>query len=166
MSPTPHSPPGAVLVAQPDLVTDEQRQQAADLVVEAAGAGVLELQAADDHLTAVYRAQTPHDLDAVRAQLPAGWLETRRQQEKALQAQRLAKAALRWHVASYVAGMTLMVAIWLVVGLAAGAWYPWPIWPALGWGLGVHGHARAASGSGSRRGPRRSGCGAARAIPT
>lgn len=40
--------------------------------------------------------------------------------------------------------MTALVAVWAAVGLAAHAWYPWPIWPALGWGLGVFRHWRAA----------------------
>ena len=165
MTPTPSTSSGAALHRRPVPVNDEQRQQAADLVVEAAGAGVLELQAADDQLAAVYRAQDQHDLSAVQAQLPAGWLDSRRQQQRVVQAQQVAKDALRRHVAAYLAGMTLMIAIWLAVGLAAGAWYPWPVWPALGWGLGVHCHARAASGSGRRRGAWGAGCGADRALP-
>jgi hypothetical protein len=40
--------------------------------------------------------------------------------------------------------MVLLVGIWLAVGLAGGAWYPWPVWPALGWGLAVAGHVKAA----------------------
>ena len=33
--------------------------------------------------------------------------------------------------------MALLWTIWLVTG----AGYPWPIWPMLGWGVGVAGHA-------------------------
>jgi len=157
--PTTAPPPHPSAPARP--VTDAQRQQAADLVVEAAGAGALELPEADTQLAAAYRAETEHDLAAVRAQLPAGWLERRGAQQRAAAAQQLARQALRWHLAAYVVGMTVMVGIWLAVGLAAGAWYPWPIWPALGWGIGVHSHARAAAG-GSRG---RRGCGASRALP-
>lgn len=40
--------------------------------------------------------------------------------------------------------MLLLVAIWLAVGVTAGSWYPWPVWPALGWGIGVVGHVRTA----------------------
>ena len=43
--------------------------------------------------------------------------------------------------------MLLLTSIWLVVGLTAAAWYPWPLWPALGWGIGVTAHLRAARGS-------------------
>jgi hypothetical protein len=40
--------------------------------------------------------------------------------------------------------MALLVAIWLVVGLGGGSWYPWPLWPALGWGIAVLGQVRTA----------------------
>jgi hypothetical protein len=40
--------------------------------------------------------------------------------------------------------MVLLLAIWLVGGIDEGDWYPWPLWPALGWGIGVVGHIRSA----------------------
>jgi hypothetical protein len=40
--------------------------------------------------------------------------------------------------------MSLLVAIWFVAGLNSGSWYPWPVWPALGWGIAVAGHVRTA----------------------
>ena len=33
------------------------------------------------------------------------------------------------------------VTVWLAVGLSAGAWYFWPIWPILGAGIGLAAHA-------------------------
>ena len=41
------------------------------------------------------------------------------------------------HVQVYALVNLLLVAIWLVTG----AGYFWPIWPSLGWGLGVGLHA-------------------------
>lgn len=38
---------------------------------------------------------------------------------------------------AYVAVMVLLVLIWLLVGVNGGGWYPWPVWPALGWGIGL-----------------------------
>ena len=38
-------------------------------------------------------------------------------------------------VRTYLAVMALLWLIWLVTG----ANYPWPIWPMLGWGIGVAG---------------------------
>ena len=37
--------------------------------------------------------------------------------------------------------VVIVLAVWLTVGLTAGAWYFWPIWPILGAGIGVLGHA-------------------------
>jgi hypothetical protein len=46
-------------------------------------------------------------------------------------------------VRTYLAVMALLWLIWL----ATGAGHPWPVWPMLGWGIGVAGHAgRAWSG--------------------
>jgi hypothetical protein len=45
------------------------------------------------------------------------------------------------HLAGYLAMVVVVLTVWLVVGLTAGAWYFWPIWPILGAGIGVLGHA-------------------------
>jgi hypothetical protein len=42
------------------------------------------------------------------------------------------------HARTYLAVIALLWLIWLVTG----AGYPWPIWPMLGWGIGVFGHHR------------------------
>jgi hypothetical protein len=42
----------------------------------------------------------------------------------------------RAHLTSYLA---VIAGLWLIWALT-GAGYPWPIWPMLGWGLGVFGH--------------------------
>jgi hypothetical protein len=43
--------------------------------------------------------------------------------------------------AAYVAMVVIVLTVWLAVGLTAGAWYFWPIWPILGAGIGVISHA-------------------------
>ena len=48
----------------------------------------------------------------------------------------------REHLRSYVLVMLLLVAIWALTG----AGYFWPVWPMLGWGIGVMSHARAVGG--------------------
>ena len=42
------------------------------------------------------------------------------------------------HAASYAAVMTLLLAIWL---LTTPGGYFWPVWPMLGWGIGLAKHA-------------------------
>ena len=58
------------------------------------------------------------------------------------------------HLGSYVLVMGLLVAVWLVTTPGG---YFWPIWPLLGWGIGVASHGLGRHGF---------GCGAPRAIPS
>jgi hypothetical protein len=37
--------------------------------------------------------------------------------------------------------VVIVLTVWLAVGLTAGAWYFWPIWPILGAGIGLVSHA-------------------------
>lgn len=48
-----------------------------------------------------------------------------------------AKRGFRVHFAVYLAVNALLVLIWA----ATGAGYFWPVWPILGWGIGVASHA-------------------------
>jgi hypothetical protein len=58
--------------------------------------------------------------------------------------QRLRKRRdFRTHLTAYVLVNFLLISIWLVVGITAGAWFPWPVFPLLGWGIGLAFHARA-----------------------
>jgi hypothetical protein len=51
-----------------------------------------------------------------------------------------AKRAFRFHLALYLAVNLLLIAIW--ASTARG--YFWPIWPILGWGIGIAFHGWAA----------------------
>ena len=48
-----------------------------------------------------------------------------------------AKRAFRAHLAIYLAVNALLVSIWAITSAA----YFWPVWPMLGWGIGVAAHA-------------------------
>ncbi|WP_122263417.1 2TM domain-containing protein [Ornithinimicrobium cerasi] len=48
-----------------------------------------------------------------------------------------AEKGFRIHLTVYLAVIGLLTAIWLATGLGNGLGYYWPIWPALGWGLGL-----------------------------
>jgi hypothetical protein len=54
------------------------------------------------------------------------------------------------HLISYVIVNTLLVTVWLVLGLTAGFWFPWPLFPIAGWGIGLAFHAWATFGPPSR----------------
>ena len=39
------------------------------------------------------------------------------------------------HLLLYAAANTVLVVVWLAMGLASGAWFPWPLLSLAGWGL-------------------------------
>ena len=51
------------------------------------------------------------------------------------------RMSVRLHLAGYLLMVVIVLTVWLAVALSAGAWYFWPIWPILGAGIGVLGHA-------------------------
>lgn len=136
-------------------VGDPERERVAAVVADAVAEGLVGLDEVDTRLGAVWSARTEADLSAVTTDLPASWLRARgdrlREQAQRDALGRASRAGLRGHVASYLSVMLFLVAIWLVVGVTAGAWYPWPVWPALGWGIGVLSHVRAAYGTAAGR---------------
>ena len=125
-------------------VGDDERQRTAVLLGDAAAAGVLSLDELDQRLAAVWSAGTGGQLAALEADLPRALRSARDRRETARRAREVARAGLAAHLVSYASGMVLLLTIWLAVGLAGGGWYPWPVWPALGWGIGVVGHVRSA----------------------
>ena len=133
-----------------DRVGDADRERSAALLGDAVATGYLALDELDARLTRVWSASTRADLAAAEAGLPEALRRERARREAVQRARALARAGLRGHVASYASVMALLVGIWLVVGVTAGSWYPWPVWPALGWGIGLAGHARSAGGPGAR----------------
>jgi hypothetical protein len=68
------------------------------------------------------------------------WSVEERLREQAVQNLRR-RAVFRTHLVAYALVNVLLVAVWLLVGLAAGVWFPWWLFPAFGWGvgLGIHG---------------------------
>ena len=39
------------------------------------------------------------------------------------------------HLTAYVLVNVLLVAVWLVVGATTDVWFPWPVFPLLGWAI-------------------------------
>ncbi len=132
-------------LADPDArIGDAERDATVTLLGDAAAEGYLTPDELDTRLEAALTARTQADLQSLRADLPPEWLALRHRRAAAQASRRSARAAVRPRVSAYLAVMALLVAIWLGVGVVTGAWYPWPIWPALGWGISVAGQARSA----------------------
>ena len=106
--------------------SDAERETVVDDLRAHAGEGRLTVEDLDRRLEAVYAATTRRDLAVLTADLP------RRPRPP-----RDARAEFQAHLRTYLMVMALLVAIWALTG----AGYPWPVWPALGWGIGVAAHA-------------------------
>jgi hypothetical protein len=50
------------------------------------------------------------------------------------------------HLAAYIVINTLIVGIWMVTGPYNGHWFPWFLFPLLGWGVGLTFHGLDAYG--------------------
>ena len=94
----------------------------------------------ENRLQATFAAHTTAELRQLVADLPLAQLRRNDPQRQAAR-QRAASIGVRIHLGAYLAMVVIVLTVWLVVGLTAGAWYFWPIWPILGAGIGVVGHA-------------------------
>jgi len=126
-----------------ERVSTAERESAAEMLADAAAAGYLTTDEFSERAARAYDAVTRQDLDRVADEIPPDWLQARERAKRKAQEALAQRAAARRHLTAYVLGSSLMITIWLAVGLATGAWYPWPIWPILGWGFGVVHHTKA-----------------------
>ncbi|OLO99934.1 hypothetical protein BVU76_23295 [Mycolicibacterium porcinum] len=119
---------------------DRERERTADDLGQALTQGYLAMPEYEDRLQSTFRAQTTSELRQLTADLPVNRLRRHAPRRRAAQ-QRAARLSVRIHLAAYLAGVLLMLGIWLAVGLGGGGWYFWPVWPVMGWGIGVASHA-------------------------
>jgi hypothetical protein len=114
-------------------VGDAERGQVIDQLADHHAAGRLTLQEFEDRMAAAWTARTGADLAVLVEDLPPATPPRPAGRPPAP-----ARPRLDPHVRTYLAVIALLWVIWLV----SGAGYPWPIWPMLGWGVGVLGHHR------------------------
>ena len=114
-------------MTEPHLrASDAEREHHAELLREHAAQGRLTVDELDERLDRVYAARTVGELTPVVSDLPA---------PRAAAAAAAPHAARSRSWAAFVAVNLLLIVIWA----ATGAGYFWPIWPLLGWGLGLIG---------------------------
>lgn len=119
---------------------DRDREATAALLGQAFAQGYLHMAEYEHRVKAVFDAYSTPDLRQLTADLPLA--ELRRTDPRRLAARRAAaRRGVQIHFAAYLAMVVIVLTVWLVVGLTAGAWYFWPVWPILGAGIGVVSHA-------------------------
>jgi hypothetical protein len=106
--------------------SDDEREHTATLLREHCQHGRLSIDELDERLSVAFAARTHGELDALLGDLPAIGPQA-------------TTGALRRHVRMFVLVNALLVGIWLLTD----AGYFWPIWPFLGWGVGLAAHALA-----------------------
>ena len=125
---------------------DRDRERTAGRLGQALSQGYLAIDEYENRLQATFAAHTTTELRQLVADLPLAQLRRNDPQRQAAQ-QRAARLGVRIHLGAYLAMVVIVLTVWLAVGLTAGAWYFWPIWPILGAGIGVVGHALASPSS-------------------
>lgn len=118
---------------------DRDRESTAEILGQALAQGYLDMPEYESRLQTTFAAHTTPELQQLTADLPVAQL--RRNDPRRRAARRAtARRGVQIHLAAYLAMVVIVLTVWLVVGLSAGAWYFWPIWPILGAGLGVVAH--------------------------
>jgi hypothetical protein len=104
---------------------DHERDRTANQLGKALAQRYLAMDEYETRLQAVFAAHTTAELRQLLADLPLDRL----------------RRSVHIHLAGYAAMVVIVLSVWLAVGLTAGAWYFWPIWPILGAGIGLVSHA-------------------------
>jgi len=119
---------------------DRDRERTANQLGQALSQGYLVFDEYEKRLQDAFAAHTTTELRELVAELPLAQLRRNDPHRQAAR-RRAARRGVQIHLGGYLAMVVIVLTVWLAVGLSAGAWYFWPIWPILGAGIGVIGHA-------------------------
>jgi hypothetical protein len=119
---------------------DRDRERTANLLGQALAHGYIDMSEYERRVQTTFAAHTSAELRELVADLPLAYLRRTDPSTRAAR-QRAARMSVRLHLAGYLTMVVIVLTVWLAVALSAGAWYFWPIWPILGAGIGVLGHA-------------------------
>jgi class 3 adenylate cyclase len=112
--------------------SDADRERVSELLRHHYGAGRLSEDELSERVGAAYAVRTMSELEALTADLPAEPESTAHRRHRGA-----LETSFRIHLAVYIVVNVMLIGIWA----ASGGGYFWPIWPILGWGIGLGGHA-------------------------
>src|SRR5262249_10209717 len=129
--------------------SNDDRTRVTDWLQAQYVAGRLSSSELEERIERALAARTIGDLDALLADLPP--VETsagppaseHSRRERRRGRRRGEKIGLAAHASSYVLMVAMLVTIWL---LTTPHGYFWPVWPMLGWGIGLASHGLATLG--------------------
>lgn len=121
--------------------TDADRERVVALLRTAAGEGAIDLDELEQRIAVVYEVRTAAELSKVTADLPAVPPPPGATPPKHRHPLVLEDDEFRGHLTTYSLVIGMLVVIWLL----GGAGHPWPVYPALGWGVALGGHYQRAS---------------------
>ena len=119
---------------------DRERERTANQLGQALAQGYLVMEEYETRLQAAFAAHTTGELRQLVADLPLARLR-RNDPQRVAARRKAARRGVQAHLAAYLAMVVIVLTVWLAVGLTAGDWYFWPIWPILGAGIGLASHA-------------------------
>ena len=114
--------------------SDAEREHAVAALRDHAAVGRLTVEELGQRLQAAFAARTRKDLRELFRDMPDQPRPAARSCED-----RAKHAGHRAHVRAYLVFCAAMVVLWAVTGLG----YFWPVWPIMGWGIGVVSHTAA-----------------------
>jgi hypothetical protein len=119
---------------------DRDRERTAALLGQALAQGYVSMGDFEDRLQRTFAARTTSGLRALTADLPVAALRRHDPRRRAAR-NAAARRSVQIHLGAYLAMAVIVLTVWFMVGVTAGAWYFWPIWPILGGMIGVISHA-------------------------
>jgi len=131
---------------------DDDRRRVTDWLQAHYVAGRLTQTELEQRVEQALAARTFGELEALTADLPQlqtplTWpVQDEARRERRGRRQRAARKGFEAHASSYVLVMAALVVIWL---LTSPGHYFWPVWPMLGWGIGLASHGLAVRRRGS-----------------
>lgn len=119
-------------------IGDIDRERTSARLGIALSQGYLTFPEFESRVQRAFAASTAAELEALIGDLPA---QVRRHDPQRQAARiKVAKRSIRFHTAAYLAMVVIVLTVWTLTAIFAGATYFWPVWPILGAGIGLAFH--------------------------